>query len=79
MNKVKTIGLSLFFGGIILLIIYGLYLGFGEIIQNIDLITGFLVGIMIIGLIVLIISIFFEQRSNTKKVKEEIKKEDLEP
>ena len=79
MNKLKTIGFSLFFGGIILLIVYGLYLGFEEIIQNIDLITGFLAGIMIIGLIVLIISIFFEQKSSTKKMKEEIKKEDLEP
>jgi hypothetical protein len=65
--------------GIIIWVAYGLYLGFEEIMEAIDIITGLVAGLIIIGLIVLIISIVFEQRRDTKKMKEEIKKEDLEP
>ncbi len=79
MNNGKTIGLVLFLGGIILFFIYGLYLGFEEIIQNLDYITGFLLGIILIGFIVLLISIIIEQRKNTKETMKDIKKEDLEP
>ena len=79
MGKGTTAGLILLVAGIIIWIAYGLYLGFGEIMQAIDLVTGFVAGLIIIGLIVLIVSIVFEQRSDTKKMKEEIKKEDLEP
>ena len=79
MKKGSTVGLVLLVAGIIIWIAYGLYLGFDEIMQAIDLVTGFVVGLIIIGLIVLIVSIVFEQRRDTKKMKEEIKKEDLEP
>jgi low affinity Fe/Cu permease len=79
MKKGSTIGLILLVAGIIIWIAYGLYLGFDEIMQAIDVVTGFVVGLIIIGLIVLIVSIVFEQRRDTKKMKEEIKKEDLEP
>jgi len=79
MKKGATIGLSLLIVGIILWIIYGLYQGFEEIMQALDYITGFLAGLIVLGLIVLIVSIVIEQRSDTKKMKEEIKKEDLEP
>ena len=79
MKKAATVGLSLLVLGIILWIIYGLYQGFDEIMQALDYVTGFLAGIIIVGIIVLLVSIIFEQRSDTKKMKEEIKKEDLEP
>ena len=79
MSNGKNIGLALFIIGIILLIGYGLYQGFEEIMQALDWVTGFIIGLIIIGIIVLIISIVMEQRTDTKKTMKEIKKEDLEP
>lgn len=79
MEKGATIGLLLLVAGIIIWLVYGLYLGFEELMQALDLITGFVAGLIIIGLIVMIVSIVIEQRRDTKKMKEEIKKEDLEP
>ena len=79
MSKGTSIGIILLAAGIILWIVYGLYLGFEEIMQAIDFVTGFIVGLVLIGLIVLIISIIIEQRRDTKKMREEIKEEDLEP
>ena len=79
MDKGTTIGLTLMVAGIIIWLAYGLYLGFEELMQALDLFTGFIAGLIIIGLIVLIISIVIEQQRDTKKMKEEIKKEDLEP
>ena len=75
----KTIGMILFIGGIILLIAYGLYLGFDELMNSLDLISGIFVGLIIIGLIVLLVSIIIEQRRDTKETMKDIKKEDLEP
>jgi uncharacterized membrane protein (DUF106 family) len=79
MNNGKTIGMALFVGGLILLIIYGLILGLDEILASLDIISGFLIGIILIGLLTLLISIIFEQRTNTKKTLNEINKEDLKP
>ncbi|UCF12818.1 MAG: hypothetical protein JSW06_00820 [Thermoplasmatales archaeon] len=79
MSKGTLVGFSLLIGGIVIWIAYGLYLGFEEIMQAIDLVTGFVIGLILIGLIVLFGSILIEQRRDTKKMKEEIKKEDLEP
>ena len=79
MSKGTLIGFSMLIGGIVIWIAYGLYLGFEEMMQAIDLVTGFVIGLIVIGLIVLFVSILFEQRRDTKKMKEEISKEDLEP
>ena len=79
MDNGKTVGMILFIGGIILLIAYGLYLGFEELMESLDFISGVFIGLILIGLIVLIISIIFEQRRNTKETMKDIKKEDLEP
>lgn len=79
MSKGTLIGFSLLIAGILIWIAYGLYLGFEEIMQALDLVTGFVIGLIIIGLIVLFASIILEQRKDTKKMKEEISKEDLEP
>ena len=79
MEKSATFGLTLFIGGLILLLIYGLYLGFGEIVKSIDLITGFLGFTILVGLIILIISIIVEQQKDKKKILEKIDKEDLKP
>ncbi len=79
MSKGAIIGIILLAAGIIMWIAYGFYLGFEEIVQALDLLTGFIAGLIIIGLIVLIISIIIEQRRDMKKRKEEIKKEDFEP
>ncbi|MFE3846279.1 hypothetical protein ACFL1L_05435 [Thermoplasmatota archaeon] len=79
MNNGKTVGMILFIGGIILLLAYGLYLGFEELMNSLDFISGVFIGLILIGLIVLIISIIFEQRRDTKENMKDIKKEDLEP
>jgi len=79
MSKGTLVGFSLLIGGILIWIVYGFYLGFEEIMQALDLVTGFVIGLIVIGLIVLFVSILIEQRKDTKKMKEEIKKEDLEP
>ncbi|MDG6218361.1 MAG: hypothetical protein QCI00_02855 [Candidatus Thermoplasmatota archaeon] len=79
MNNGKTIGMILFFGGIALLIVYGLILGFEGFMQSIDFISGLLIGVILIGLLTLIISIYIEQKKDTKKTMGKIKKEDLEP
>ena len=79
MSKGTTAGLLLLVIGIILWIAYGLYLGFEELMQAIDLITGLIIGIVLIGIIVLIISIVLEQKQSTKEMKEKINKEDLKP
>jgi low affinity Fe/Cu permease len=79
MSKGTTVGLALLAIGIILWIAYGLYLGFEEIMQSLDFVTGFVAGLIIVGIIVLLVSIVIEQRRDTKKMKEQINKEDLEP
>jgi uncharacterized membrane protein len=79
MNAGKTIGLSLFIGGIILLLFYGLYLGFEEFMNAFDLISGLLTGLIILGFLILIISIVIEQHKNTKTTMKDISKEDLKP
>jgi uncharacterized membrane protein len=79
MRKGPSIGLLLVVAGIVILIAYGLYLGFGEILQALDYVTGFVVGLILVGLIVLIGSIVIEQRKDIKEVREKIKEEDLEP
>lgn len=78
MSNGKTIGMVLFVGGIIILIAYGLFLGFQNI-ESIDYIIAIGAGTIIIGILTLLISIIIEQREDTKKMKEEISKEDLEP
>lgn len=79
MSNGKTIGMILFVGGIILLIAYGIYLGFEELLQALDFLSGFSLGLIFVGIIVLIISIVIEQRRDTKKMMDEIDKEELEP
>ena len=79
MSKGTLIGFSLLIAGILIWVAYGLYLGFEEIMQVLNLVTGIVIGLIIIGLIVLFASIVIEQRKDTKKMKEEISKEDLEP
>jgi len=74
-----TIGLALFGGGIILLIIYGMILGFEEAAQAMDFITITLVGLTSIGFLTLLVTIVIEQRKDTKKTMKHIKKEDLKP
>ena len=80
MGNGKLIGLCLFFGGIILLILYGLVLFIQEVnIGAINAIIAIGVGAILLGIIVLIVSIIFEQSADMKKRKDEIKKEDFEP
>ena len=76
----KQVGLFLFFGGILLIIVYGLYLFFQEVsIGGVDAIIAIGAGAILLGIIVLVISIIFEQSRDMEKRKEEIKKEDFEP
>ena len=78
MAKGKLIGLYLFAGGILLLIIYGLY-QFVQEISGIDAIVLIGIGAILLGVIVLVISIILEQSSDMKERKEEISKEDFKP
>ena len=80
MKNGKTIGMIIFVAGILILLGYGLYQGFENLsLENIDAVIAIGVVAIIIGLIVLFISIVIEQQEGKKKMKEEIKKEDLEP
>ncbi|MEA3457221.1 MAG: hypothetical protein U9R21_00910 [Candidatus Thermoplasmatota archaeon] len=78
MSNGKTVGMVLFVGGIIILIAYGIYQGFQEI-EIIDPVIAIGVGAIILGFLALLVSIVIEQRKDTKKMKEDISKEDLEP
>jgi len=79
MGNGKTIGMALFIIGIILLIAYGLYLGFDELVHALDFISAFFIALVLIGFVILMASIVIEQRRDARKMKEEISKEDLEP
>ena len=79
MTKWTSTGLVLVGIGIILWITYALYLGFEDIMDAFDVVTGFIVGLILIGLCILAISVIIEQRKETKKMRKKIKKEDLEP
>ena len=79
MSKGTTAGLILLALGIILWIAYGLILGLEKIMEEINYIAGFIIGIVLIGIVVLIISIVLEQKQSTKEMKEKINKEDLKP
>ena len=79
MTNGKNIGMVLFIGGIVLFSAYGLYLGFSDLLKAIDVITGFFIGMILIGFAILVVSIIFEQRRETKKMKEDLSEEDLKP
>jgi cadmium resistance protein CadD (predicted permease) len=80
MNNGKTIGMAIFVLGLIIIIGYGLYQGFDNLnFEEIDWVIAIGVITIFIGLIVLFSSIVMEQQKGKKKMKEEIKKEDLEP
>ena len=78
MRNGKTIGMVLFVGGIIILIAYGLFQSVQNI-ESVDYIIAIGAGAIIVGIITLLVSIIIEQRKDTKKMKEEISKEDLKP
>jgi hypothetical protein len=80
MSNGKTIGMAVFVIGIIILIGYGLYQGFENLsLENIDAVIAIGVIAIILGIIILFVAILMEQQKGKKKMKEEIKKEDLEP
>ena len=80
MSNGKTSGMIVFVAGIIILVGYGLYKGFENIsLENIDAVIAIGVVAIFIGLLALFVSIVIEQQKGKKKMKEEIKKEDLEP
>ena len=80
MKNGKTIGMAIFVLGLIIIIGYGLYQGFDNLnFEEIDWIIAIGVITIFIGLIILFASIVMEQQKGKKKMKEEIKKEDLEP
>jgi high-affinity Fe2+/Pb2+ permease len=80
MSNGKTIGMAIFVLGLIIIIGYGLYQGFENLnFEEIDLIIATGVIAIVVGLIVLFASIVIEQQQGKKKMKEDIKKEDLEP
>ena len=80
MDKGTTSGMIIFVAGIIILVGYGIWQGFEKLnLEDIDVFIAIGVGAIIVGLIVLFVSIVIEQQKGKKKMKEEIKKEDLEP
>lgn len=80
MSNGKTVGMIVFVAGIVILVGYGLYKGFESIsLENIDVVIAIGVVAIFVGLLALFVSIVIEQQKGKKKMKEEIKKEDLEP
>ncbi|GEM_PF-43863 len=79
MEKWTSVGLVMIAIGILLWIAYGLYLGFEDIMDILDVVTGFVAVLIVVGVYILFISVIIEQRRETKKMREKIKKEDLEP
>jgi len=79
MEKWTSVGLVTIAIGILLWIAYGLYLGFEDIIDILDVVTGFVAVLIVVGVCILFISVIIEKRRETKKMREKIKKEDLEP
>jgi multisubunit Na+/H+ antiporter MnhB subunit len=76
----KTAGMVIFVIGIIILVGYGIYQEWRNFNwENFDIVMAIGVAAIIIGLILLFITILIEQQEGKKKMKEEIKKEDLEP
>jgi len=80
MKKDQAIGLVLLIAGILIIYLYSAI----QALKDIDIASipvAIIIGIIaiIIGGIYLLTSIFFEQKSDMKKRKEEIPKEDLEP
>ena len=80
MKNGKAVGMIIFVVGILIIIGYGLYQGFENLsLEEIDAVIAIGVVAIVIGIIILFISIIIEQQEGKKKMKEEIKKEDLEP
>ena len=79
MKNITIAGLIFLFGGIVIWIIYGLYLGFEEIMQSLNLATIFIGGLIIIGILVIFVSGTIDRYRETEEIKEKISKEDLEP
>jgi hypothetical protein len=75
----KSIGMALFGGGIVLLVVYGLYLGFSDLLDSLDVVAGFFTAMVLVGLVILVVSIIFEQRRDAKKMRESLREEDLKP
>ena len=80
MKNGKAVGMIIFVAGILILLGYGLYQGFENLsLEEIDAVIAIGVIAIIIGIIVLFVSIIIEQQEGKKKMRQEIKKEDLEP
>jgi hypothetical protein len=79
MKNITIAGLLFLFGGIVIWILYGLYLGFEEIMQSLNLVTIFIGGLIIIGILVIFVSVIIDRYRETEEIKEKISKEDLEP
>ena len=80
MKNGKIAGMIIFVIGLIIIISYSVFLGLNNIsLENIDLIIASGIAAIIVGLFILFITILFEQQKGKKKMKEDIKKEDLEP
>ncbi|MEM0466228.1 MAG: hypothetical protein QXX20_01300 [Candidatus Thermoplasmatota archaeon] len=80
MKKAQILGLILLIAGILIAALSSMF----ESLQKLDLLTIpvlmlFAGTIIIIGVIVLLLSIIFEQTRDMNKRKQEIKKEDFEP
>ena len=79
MTNGKSTGMILFVGGIVLLIIYGLYLGISDLLEALDIIAGLIISMILVGFVILVLSIILEQRRETKKMQEKLREEDLRP
>ena len=79
MNIGKSFGFVLFIGGIVLLMAYSLFLGFDEIVDSIDVVSGVLVALVMAGFFILLGSIIVEQRRNKDEAMKDISEEDLKP
>ena len=76
----KTVGMIIFVFGIVVLVGYGIYQEWRNFNwENFDIVMATGVAGIIIGLLLLFITILIEQQQGKRKMRKDIKKEDLEP
>lgn len=79
MDKIKTIGVILIVIGIGIWLLYSLYIGLTGKISEFGFWAIIVGGGIIVGFVLIFISIIFDRYQEHKRIKEKIRKEDLEP
>jgi len=79
MNKGSILGLLLFIGGLVIWAVYALILNAENIMQELNIATAIVGGLIILGIIIIFVSVIIDRYHETEEIKQKIPKEDLEP